>query len=54
MRDADVDRVPEQPRFAALLAEGALDSPHDAAAKVLDYLQRPDFGAQPVADIVDA
>ena len=54
MRDADVDRVPEQPRFAALLAEGALDSPHDAAAKVIDYLQRPDFGVQPVADIADA
>ena len=29
------------------------DTPQ-AAAKVLDYLQRPDFGAQPVADIADA
>lgn len=54
MRDAEVGQVPEQPRFAALLAEGVLDTPHDAAAKVLDYLQRPDFGAQPVADIADA
>ena len=30
-----------------------LTSPGDAAARVLAYLARADFGAQPVADVRD-
>ena len=33
--------------------KGALSSPSDAAAKVLAVLARPDFGANPVADVRD-
>jgi hypothetical protein len=29
-------------------------SPEDAAARVLAWLARPDFGANPVADVRDA
>ena len=35
-------------------AGGRLDSPAIAAAKVLAYLRRADFGGQPVADVRDA
>jgi hypothetical protein len=31
-----------------------LASPEDAAARVLAYLARPDFGDKPVADVRDA
>jgi hypothetical protein len=33
--------------------EGLLDSPAAAAAKVLKYLAREDFGTNPVADVRD-
>jgi hypothetical protein len=33
--------------------EGRLDSPAAAAAKVLGYLAREDFGRNPVADVRD-
>jgi hypothetical protein len=32
---------------------GALTSPAEAAQQVLTYLQRPDFGSNPVADVRD-
>jgi hypothetical protein len=32
---------------------GALTTPADAAAQILTYLQRPDFGSNPVADVRD-
>jgi benzil reductase ((S)-benzoin forming) len=51
LRSADPARFPEQARFAALKTGGLLDSPAEAAAKVLAYLARPDFGSQPVADV---
>jgi len=38
----------------ALQTAGQLDSPAQAATKVLAYLGRSDFGAQPVADVRDA
>ena len=53
LRGADASRFPERERFAQLKAQGLLDSPAEAAAKVLAYLERPDFGAQPVADVRD-
>ncbi len=54
LRDADPLQFPEQARFLALKNEGLLDSAEQAAAKVLRVLARPDFGANPVADVRDA
>lgn len=51
LRGADPAQFPDRERFVQLKASGALDAPHDAARKLLDYLARPDFGAEPVADV---
>ncbi len=53
LRSADLAEFPDIANFIALKDKGALSSPHDAAAKVLAFLARPDFGANPVADIRD-
>jgi len=53
LRSADPARFPERERFAQLKAQGLLDSPEQAAAKVLACLQRPDFGSNPIADVRD-
>ena len=50
----DPAQFPERERFVALQSAGQLDSPAQAAAKVLRYLARADFGANPVADVRDA
>lgn len=44
---------PDKGRFLNLKAQGLLASPADAAARVLAYLARADFGEQPVADVRD-
>ena len=44
----------EAPNLPFRNATGQLDSPATAAAKVLRYLDRPDFGSVPVADVRDA
>ncbi len=54
LRAGDASLFPEARRFAALKSGGQLDSPPAAAAKLLAYLDRPDFGAQPVGDVRDA
>ncbi len=54
LRSADPQRFPERERFAGLHAGGLLDSPAQAAAKVLRVLDRSDFGTQPVADVREA
>jgi benzil reductase ((S)-benzoin forming) len=54
LRGADPALFPERERFVALQAAGQLDSPAQAATKVLAYLARNDFGAQPVGDVRDA
>ena len=51
LRGADPARFPERERFAQLKSQGLLDSPETAAAKVLAFLARPDFGSEPVADV---
>jgi len=51
LRSADASRFPDRPGFAALHEKGQLSSPADAAKRLLAYLARPDFGAEPVADI---
>jgi NAD(P)-dependent dehydrogenase (short-subunit alcohol dehydrogenase family) len=51
LRSADPAGFPDQARFIELKATGQLASPEDAARAVLAYLARPDFGANPVADV---
>ncbi len=54
LRESDPRMFPEQPRFAAMKTSGQLASPAAAAANVIAYLGRSDFGSQPVADVRDA
>jgi NAD(P)-dependent dehydrogenase (short-subunit alcohol dehydrogenase family) len=51
LRSADVARFPHQGGFADLHEKGQLSSPADAAKRLLAYLNRPDFGSEPVADV---
>ncbi len=53
LRGADAADFPDQGNFRQLQAAGMLSSPQDAAARVLAYLARPDFGDHPVADVRD-
>ena len=53
LRGANGSDFPDQGNFVQLKQGGMLSSPQDAAAKVLAYLARPDFGANPVADVRD-
>lgn len=54
LRAADAAGFPDQLRFREMKASGQLASPDEAAARVLTYLARPDFGTDPVADVRDA
>lgn len=54
LRSAGAAQFPDVHNFAQLKAGGQLTSPADAAARVLAWLERPDFGAEPVADVRDA
>jgi len=51
LRGAAAAVFPDRGRFEQLKSQGLLDSPDEAARKVLAYLRRPDFGAEPVADV---
>lgn len=53
LRSADPARFADQGRFAALHSQGQLDTPEQAARRLLDFLERGDFGANPVADVRD-
>ena len=54
LRGTSAEAFPDRERFVQLKAQGMLDSPATAAAKVLAYLARADFGNKPVADVRDA
>ncbi|MCB1995043.1 MAG: SDR family NAD(P)-dependent oxidoreductase [Burkholderiaceae bacterium] len=54
LRGADRSRFPDGAQFEAFKAEGRLDSPDTAAAKVLRFLARADFGQEPVSDVRQA
>jgi NAD(P)-dependent dehydrogenase (short-subunit alcohol dehydrogenase family) len=54
LRNADPTDFPERARFVGLQADGQLDSPEAAAAKLLRFMDRADFGSNPVADVRDA
>ncbi|OOG56025.1 SDR family NAD(P)-dependent oxidoreductase [Polaromonas sp. C04] len=53
LRGADATNFPDQHNFANLKANGQLTSPAEAAARVLGYLARANFGANPVGDVRD-
>lgn len=53
MRGADPLAFPDQHRFAGLKSGGLLDTPEAAAAKVVAYLERQDFGNTVIADVRD-
>ena len=54
LRGADPALFPDVGNFAQLKSSGSLTSAQDAAARVLAWLQRPDFGQKPIADVRDA
>ncbi|MDP3610804.1 MAG: SDR family NAD(P)-dependent oxidoreductase, partial [Rubrivivax sp.] len=54
LRTADRKLFPAGEMFAGLKSGGQLDSPATAATKLLNYLDRADFGSQPVGDVRDA
>lgn len=53
LRSADPLLFPERSTFMTMKTAGNLDSPAAAAAKVLGYLAREDFGSKPVGDVRD-
>jgi benzil reductase ((S)-benzoin forming) len=53
LRGADSSLFPERATFEGLKQKGHLTSPDDASARVLAFLQRTDFGNNPVADVRD-
>ena len=54
LRGASAADFPDVQNFAALKSGGMLTTPAAAAARVLAWLERADFGSNPVADVRDA
>lgn len=54
LRGSAASGFPDRQRFVDLREKGMLTSPDEAAARVLAWLDRADFGANPVADVRDA
>jgi NAD(P)-dependent dehydrogenase (short-subunit alcohol dehydrogenase family) len=54
LRGADPAAFPDHDAFMQMKSGGRLDSPAAAAAKVIAYLRRADFGQQPVGDVRDS
>ena len=53
LRGAEPGRFPDVGNFVGMKEKGMLSSPEDAAQRVLAFLARADFGANPVADVRD-
>jgi NAD(P)-dependent dehydrogenase (short-subunit alcohol dehydrogenase family) len=51
LRSAASAGFPDQPRFVQMKQAGQLLAPEAAAARLLGFLERADFGAKPVAEI---
>jgi benzil reductase ((S)-benzoin forming) len=51
LRNADPALFPQRDMFIGWKSSGQLDSPDQAATKLLAFLARSDFGSQPVADV---
>jgi benzil reductase ((S)-benzoin forming) len=54
LRGADAKAFPDRDAFVQMKSGGKLDSAAAAAAKVIAYLTRTDFGSNPVGDVRDA
>lgn len=54
LRGASDQQFPDRANFQSLKDQGMLQTPEGAAQRVLAWLDRPDFGANPVADVRDA
>ena len=54
LRSTDPALFPDAENFAQMKTTGSLATPEAAAARVLEWLAREDFGQQPVADVRDA
>jgi NAD(P)-dependent dehydrogenase (short-subunit alcohol dehydrogenase family) len=54
LRNADPVAFADRGLFAGMKTEGRLDSPEAAATKVLGWLDRADFGSNPICDVRDA
>lgn len=54
LRAGDPALFPDRQRFLDLQSQGVLTSPEAAAARVLAWLDRADFGHTPVADVRDS
>lgn len=53
LRGADASQFPDIGNFIGMKEKGVLASPAEAAARVLAFLARADFGSKPVADVRD-
>jgi NAD(P)-dependent dehydrogenase (short-subunit alcohol dehydrogenase family) len=53
LRGSDPGQFPDIGTFTGLKEKGVLASPEEAARKVIAYLDRPDFGSNPVGDVRD-
>jgi benzil reductase ((S)-benzoin forming) len=53
LRHGDPAQFPDIANFIGMKEKGVLDSPAQAAAKVLAYLARPNFGSNPLGDVRD-
>jgi benzil reductase ((S)-benzoin forming) len=53
LRDTDPAKFPSRQAFVEYKRDGHLLTPEAGAARVLTYLARKDFGANPVADVRD-
>ena len=53
LRAGDPAAFPDRQRFVELQKQGQLTAPDETARRILAWLQRPDFGQQPVADVRD-
>ena len=54
LRSSDGTGFPDRANFVKLKEAGQLTSSRDAAARLVAYLGRADFGAVPVADVRDS
>ena len=54
LRGADAKAFPDRDAFVQMRTGGKLDSAASAAAKVITYLHRADFGSNPVGDVREA
>ncbi len=53
LRGADASQFPDIGNFIGMKEKGVLSSPSEAAARILAFLARPDFGSKPVSDVRD-